>query len=464
MIKEEKLSKDELLALIREKKDMSFKQQLRLAILLSLPAILAQFTSMMMQYIDASMVGRLGPNPVASIGLVASTTWLIIGFAMGFSSGFSVQIAQLLGANKAKTAREVMRQGLSTMFIFTLILALIAGILSPHIPTWLGATEEIYKDSYLYLLIYSIFLPLSATGWCVAAMIQASGDMKMPSIMYITMCILDVIFNYIFIYMLNLGVTGAALGTGVANSIVFIWALIYLLYFCKDLNIRGEKGSFKPHILYLNKAFKISSPIWLQNVVMRGAHIISTIIIAPLGPIAIAANAIAIIVESFCYMPGFGVQDSATTLIGQSLGAGQKALALRFAKITLVSGILLMSTTGFIMYMLAPQLMGLLTNETEVIRLGAEVLRIEAFAEPLFAISIAGYGICLGAGDTLIPSILNFSSIWLIRIGLASILTPKLGLKGFWIAMCIEINIRGILLYLRIRSKKWLNKTYIHST
>jgi len=100
----------------------------------------------------------------------------------------------------------------------------------------------------------------------------------------------------------------------------------------------------------------------------------------------------------------------------------------------------------------------LLTPDMEVVKLGAQVLRIEAFAETLYAVSIVGYGVCVGAGETKVPTCLNLISAWVVRIGLALILTPKLGLKGYWIAMCIELNVRGILFLLYVKSGRWLRK------
>ena len=119
-----------------------------------------------------------------------------------------------------------------------------------------------------------------------------------------------------------------------------------------------------------------------------------------------------------------------------------------------------MTTAGILMYIFAPQMMGLLTNDPEVIALGVKVLRIEAFAETLYAVSIIGYGSCVGAGDTLVPMVMNFASMWVVRIGLALILTPKIGLAGYWIAMCIELNVRGIIFFLRIKGKRWMKKDF----
>ena len=119
-------------------------------------------------------------------------------------------------------------------------------------------------------------------------------------------------------------------------------------------------------------------------------------------------------------------------------------------------GAMIQTFLAVLMFIFAPQLMGLLSVDPQVVALGAKVLRIAAFAETMYALSIVGYGCCVGAGDTLMPSMMNFCSMWIVRIGLAAILTPKLGLQGYWIAMCIELNVRGILFIWRLSGDKWM--------
>ena len=182
----------------------------------------------------------------------------------------------------------------------------------------------------------------------------------------------------------------------------------------------------------------------------------STVIVAPLGPISIAANSLAIIAESFCYMPGYGIEEASTTLVGQCLGANRRDVAKKFSQITMLMAAAIMTVLGALMFIFATDLMKMLSSDPDVVALGAKVLRIEAFAETMYAFSIAGYGSCVGGGDTLVPSIMNFGSMWVVRIGLALILTPMLGLTGYWIAMCVELNVRGLLFIWRLSGEKWM--------
>ena len=448
--------KDILLGMIRSGRQMSLRQQLSLAVMLSLPAILAQMSSMLMQYIDTGMVGRLGANPSASIGLIATSTWIFSGFTAGACSGFSVQVAHLCGAKDFKGARCVLRQGLTSVLILGFVLGTIGVAISGSLPRWLGGSPEIVKDASRYFLIFSAFIPIGAIGWAASAMLQASGNMKVPSIMYTGMCLLDVVFNYIFIFKCGMGVTGAALGTGLSELVTSAFAVWYVLARSRELNVKGEDGTFVPRRKTLDNAWGITAPMWLQNLVMRGAYVMSTVIVAPLGAIAIAANAFAITAESFCYMPTYGIEEASTTLIGQSIGAGRKEVAKQFSRITMSMGALIQTLLAAVMFIFAPQLMALLSVDPDVVALGAKVLRIEAFAETMYAFSIVGYGCCVGAGDTLVPSMMNFCSMWLVRILLALVLTPRMGLTGYWIAMCAELNIRGLLFLWRLKGDRWM--------
>ena len=225
-----------------------------------------------------------------------------------------------------------------------------------------------------------------------------------------------------------------------------------------ELSLTKEKGSFRPTSRIVKRALHIGLPMGCQHIIMCGAQITSTIIVAPLGTFAIAANSLAVTAESICYMPGYGIGEAATTLVGQSIGASRHDLTWRFSKITLALGMGIMTFMGIVMYFAAPYMMAVMTPVEEVRHLGTMALRIEAFAEPMFAASIVCYGIFVGAGDTLIPAVMNLSSIWLVRISLAAILTPRLGLNGAWIAMCVELCVRGAIFLVRLKRGKWVTK------
>lgn len=460
-----------LLALIREGKSLTFGQQLKLTAQLSIPSIVAQLSSIVMQYIDASMVGSLGADASASIGLVSTTTWLFGGLCMAATAGFSVQVAHRIGANDFTEARAVLRQGLVAIGLFGLTLALIGVSISGFLPGWLGGDEAIRRDASLYFFIYALFLPVLQMNFLAGSMLRCSGNMHMPSLAGVLMCVLDVIFNFFLIFPsrdirlggftlfmpgAGLGVEGAALGTVLAETIAAGLLLWFLLTRSPQLRLTKEHGRFRPTAATLRKALHIGLPMGIEHAVICGAQIMTTVIVAPLGIFAIAANSFAITAESLCYMPGYGIADAATTLVGQSMGAGRRDLTRRFAYITVFMGMLIMGLMGVIMYVAAPQIIGVMTPVDEIRELGVMALRIEAFAEPMFAAAIVAYGVFVGAASTLIPCLMNFFSIWAVRLSLATLLAPTLGLKGVWIAMCVELCFRGVIFLIRLFRGKWL--------
>lgn len=437
---------------------MGGADQLKLTLLLALPAILAQLSMCLMSYIDAAMVGRLGSAQAAAVGLVSTSTWILGGFCYANNSGFSVQIAHRCGARDFAGARKIFHRGLATVILASIALALIGFAVSGALPGWLGGESGIRSDASDYFRVCSLFLPtFQISIFCQASLI-ASGNMKIPSITSMAMCLLDVLFNYIFIFVLDLGVMGAAIGTGLATLCAGVFLLTYIFTRSEELRQKGRDcGTSREEAgkIY-GRAFDISWPLWLQNVVTRGAYVAATVIVAPLGTVAIAANSFAIIAEGFCYLPGYGMQDAATTLIGQSLGAKRKDMARSFAKVTIATGASMMTFLAILMWAFAPQIMGLMSQDPEVIALGASCLRIEAWAELLYGVSIVAYGCCVGAGDTLVPSAINLLSMWIIRLGLALVLIPHLGLRGYWIAMAVELSVKGIIFAVRIRGDRWM--------
>lgn len=473
LIKRQAERTNALLAAIRERKPMTLGEQLRLTVQLSIPGIVAQLSSIVMQYIDAAMVGSLGAGASASIGLVSTTNWLFSGLCAAAATGFSVQVAHRIGAGDMPEARAVLRQSFTATLVFSLLLAGIGMSISGSLPGWLGGDESIRQDASRYFMIFSLFLPALQMVFLSGGMLRCSGNMHVPSMLGVVMCVLDVIFNFFLIfpsrewqvmdYVLTvpgagLGVEGAALGTAAAEVVVAVLLIWYLWTHSSELNLSGEKGRFRPEPRILKKALRISFPMGLEHAVICGAQIMITVIVAPLGVFAIAANSFAITAESLCYMPGYGIADAATTLIGQSLGAGRRRLTRSFAYITVLMGMAVMGVMGVIMYLLAPQIIGLMTPVGEIRELGVMALRIEAFAEPMFAASIVAYGVFVGAADTLLPCLMNFFSIWAVRLSLAALLAPTLGLRGVWIAMCVELCFRGAIFLVRLQRGLWMNK------
>lgn len=490
--------KDELLLRIRQHEKLSTAEQLHLTALLSVPAILAQLSSILMFYIDDAMVGSLGALASASIGIIATTTWLFWSIISCVATGFSVQVAHLVGANDLSRARDVFRQSLLAAMVIAALTMIVGVLISNPLPLWLGGGEDIAYDASRYFFIFILGTPMAMINMLASSMLRCAGNIKVPSLTNIVMCILDVLFNFFLIFPtrtvslnfklstlnsqlssltsnlstlipqpstlnlqltlpgLGLGVEGAAIGTLAAETITAAFLLWYAATRCPELRLKHAKGSFVPERPILRKAFDIAGPVFLQRVLMNAAQIVTTIIVAPLGAVAIAANALGVTAESLCYMPGYGIGEAATTLVGQSYGAKRYRLTDRFAWMTTLIGMAVMTLMGIVMYFAAPLMMASLTPDEAVRQLGVECLRIEAWAEPGFAASIVAMSCFIGVGDTKKPSLMNLFSMWFVRVTLAALLAPKYGLHGVWLGMAIELTFRGLIFLIRLKWENWM--------
>ena len=463
-----KLSLERLSARMRQGETIPLRDTAGVVLMLSIPSILEQIVVTAMEYIDAAMVGHIGAEATAAIGIVSSSTWLLHGILVGLYNAFSIQIAQYLGADRQQDARGVLRQAM----LFNLAAGLAAaafGIgISGHLPGWLGADVSLQANASAYFAIWSAALPFTMAMGMYTSMLRAEGNALTASLISVLVCVLDAIFNFflinptrtlwgITVWGAGLGVPGAALGTALATVVGGLLALCILLFREGPLCIH-KPGSWKITRACIRNLGKVGVPLAAERAALSSAQVLQVRIVSQLGTVAIAANSLGVSAEGLCYMAGYGIQGAAIALIGQAVGAHRKDMAKRFAWLCTLMGMGIMTLTGAGLFAFAPALMSIFTADAAVIALGARVLRIEAFAEPMFGASIVASGAMQGAGDSTACFVLNLVSMWGIRLTLAFLLAPRFGLVGVWGAMCFELCVRGLLFLIRLARGKWLEK------
>ena len=461
---------EQLSAQMRRGEQVPLRSTAQIVLALSIPSILQQIVVTAMEYIDAAMVGHIGAAATASIGIVSSSTWLLHGMLAGLYMAFSIQVAQYLGADRQEDARGVLRQSLLFNGFVGLAAALFGIGISRYLPGWLGADPALQADASAYFAIWAASLPFAMAMGTYSSMLRSTGDALTPGMISILTCVLDVIFNFflinptremvvfgqnITVWGLGWGVPGAALGTALSNVVGGALALGFLLLRDGPLCIR-KPGSWRITKACLQNLWKVGAPLAAERAALSSAQVLLVRIVSGLGTTAIAANSLGVSAESLCYMAGYGIQDAALALVGQAVGANRRDMAKRFA--WLCTGMGIMALTGVGLYAFAPNLMSIFTADAAVIALGAQVLRIEAFAEPMFGASIVASGAMQGAGDSTGCFVLNLVSMWGVRLTLAVLLAPRFGLVGVWAAMCAELCTRGALFLLRMARGKWLDK------
>lgn len=298
------------------------------------------------------------------------------------------------------------------------------------------------------------------------------GDTRTPLVFNIVTNLVNVVLNFFFIYPIReirvlgleftmwgagLGVSGAAIATSIATAVSGA-LLLRALFRPNNVCSISVRDSFKPIGSIWKEMVRIGYPVTFERVVISTGQLFMTAMVTALGTASLAAHSLGTTVESLTYMPAFGFASAATTLVAQSLGAGRRDLAKRFATRCTVYCVVFMSAMGVVLYLFGGPLISIFTPSEAAVTIGASALRVEALAQPFFALSIVITGILRGARRTKGPLIFGLVGMWAVRLPIAFMLTTRtdLGLTGAWIGMASDLTVRGLVALILLLAGKWL--------
>lgn len=446
----------------------------KLILMLAWPTVVEQLLQTAVNYVDTAMVGYMGTNATAAVGLTSSTIWLLLGVMNAAGVGYSVMVARRLGAGRPDEAREVIRQAvLSIAVIGAFLTLLVELIIAPNLPLWMKADPEIAPLSTAYFRIIGSAYFFNTSLVVCSNILRCTGDTKTPLKFNLATNLINVVGNFLLIYptrqitIFDLsftmpgagwGVAGAAAATALATA--FSGGSMLLMLFRRRVPTQIHLSeSFRPRPVIIRQAVSLGVPSLLERATISVGQIVSTALITSLGTVSLAAHQLANTGESICYMPVFGFSIAATTLVAQNLGGGKKDRAYRLGGLCTLMGIGVMTVMGSAMFLFAPQILRFFTREPAVIALGAKMLRIEAFVEPLVAVGNVLGGVLRGAGDTRWPFYISVAGMWLVRLPLAFLLIRFFSwdLTAVWLAMALDWVVRGAISFVRFRRRKWLD-------
>ncbi|MGN0715604.1 MAG: MATE family efflux transporter [Anaerovoracaceae bacterium] len=461
----------------KEKKELDLldktKSPNKIVWALAWPTIVEQLLLTVVTYVDAAMVGSVGVNATAAIAVNTSVIWLIQGLMAGLGVGASVLVATKIGERKLEQAQAILMQSILAMILLGGAVMLIGELILAHnLPRWMGAEEALLAPAEQYMRIVAAAFPFQVLLAVGCAIIRGAGDTRTPMFYNVLSNIVNIIGNFFFIYETRtitlfgfslkiwgagMGVGGAALGTALAFFISGMLTLRYLLSSKSIVHVPGAK-SLKPNRDILGQIVRLGLPAAFERVTLSSGQMVITALVTGMGSSVLAAHQLATTAESICYMPCFGFSVAATTLVAQSIGAGEKEMAKNYAGICIRYGIGIMIISAVLMFLFAPQMIWLFIRDTAVISLGAAMLRIEAFAEPFVAVTNVICGVLKGGGDTRWPFYISIIGMWIVRLTLAVIAIKVfgVGLAGIWIPMAIDWTVRMLICLRRYKGENWL--------
>jgi len=441
---------------------------------LAWPTMLEQLLQTAVQYIDAAMVGRLGAEATAAVGVTTTVSWLINGTVMALGVGFLFFIAREYGAGNKERAAQASSQAVLVALIAGIVCTILPVALYKKVPVWMQADAAIQETAALYFLILYIPMLPRAASMIFATALRATGDTKTPMIISTLMNVVNVILNFLLIYPtrdislfgLTIPMWGAGLGVigaAVASAVSFVFGGIGMtikLWKHPVISPRGQ--SLKPDMTVLRPCLKVAIPAALQRFATSSGYVAFASMINSLGTVATAAHSIANTVESAFYIPGYGMQAAAATLAGNTVGMKDKKRMKDLTQMLLLIEVSLMVVSGGLLFAFAPGMMQLFTTDMAVVLLGATVLRMVALSEPIYGVSIVIEGVLQGVGDTMSAFVFNVIGMWGVRIVGTFICTQLLGmgLVSAWACMIAHNVLLFVLLLIHYKRGKWnpLNK------
>ncbi|MEM1528227.1 MAG: MATE family efflux transporter [Sulfolobales archaeon] len=424
---------------------MSDVREIRKLILkVSWPMIVSELTESLYSLADTFFVSKLGKESLAGVGVATHLSWLLFGLTSLFSVGSLIYVAQAYGAGKIEKARTALGTVLPVTLLVTIPTAILVILRSETLISLLAGEKEleVVREGALYLGIRVIGLPIMAVAICFDASLRAVGATKYSMVAMVTSALLNVVLDPIMIFGLlgfpRMGVAGAALATVLSIA----YTIPITLLFLKQLNLLPILRFDKEILLRL---VTVGVPVFVERLIFSIGNTFYIAVIARCGATAMAAHQVGIRIESLIFMPGFAFSIAASSLVGQSVGAGKYSLAKRVGYEVSKVALIYMTLLGVAVALFSRNLAYPFSSDEEVLDLAAIYLVLAGLSEPGLALSMVLGGAVRGAGNTVVPLVINAACLYLIRVAPSLALVHYLGVVGAWIAMAIDVYVRGLL-------------------
>ena len=436
---------------------------------LAWPTMLEQLMLTAVQYIDTAMVGTLGTEATAAVGATATVNWLISSTLSALGVGFLAFIARACGAHDRNGARKASSQALLVTILSGILFTGITVGISPVLPRWMQVDPKIQSLASLYfLIVYAPMLPRAASI-ILGTVLRAAGDTKTPMKVGVLVNILNVVGNFFLIFPTRAvtvfgfsftlwGAGWGVVGAAAASAISYTWGGIHItIALWRHKLVSPKGGSLKPDRDLLRPCLKVAFPNMLQRFGTCLGYVAFASQINALGEVATAAHTIANTVESAFYIPGYGMQAAAATLVGNAYGARDPQRMRQLSRMFIPVEVALMVITGGTLFFTAPYLVDIFSNSWEVITLGTTVLQMVALSEPMYGVSIIVEGMMLGVGRTKTPFIYNLCGMWGVRILGTYLITTFFGggLVAAWGCMIAHNGLLFVLYLVSFLRGSW---------
>ena len=425
---------------------------------LAWPAVLANLLQSMVGMVDVKVVGSLGPSALAAAAAGHRLFFVLQAVLMAVSTGATALIARSWGEGDRAEAARVVGSSLVVGSAIAFVMGALGFATADAFAVALGLDGEAAQLAATYIRCISSFNVLFAVGLVIAAGLRAAGDTRTPLWFGAIANVVNGLLLFILVYggfgFPSIGIAGAAIAGGIAFTVSAVLSL--WLWLAGKLSIEPPRGGVLDRAR-MRRLLRIGYPAALEQFVVQSGFFGFTFVIARFfGINALAAYGIGVQILSFSFVVGFGFSIAASTLVGQHLGAGDRARAAQSGWRAMALAVGSMTVLSFLIVIGARPIAQLMIEDPEVVRLTVVFIYILGAAQPLMAIEFALGGALRGAGDTRFPLVATFTGLIGGRLVLAAVFT-WLGLSVEWIygALLADYVLKSTLLVARFRGTRW---------
>lgn len=436
---------------------MKDKKVIKEVLKISIPAVLDVLAQTLLVAFDMMMVGSLGSAAISSIGIGSAPFNAILPAIMSVGIGAAALISRAFGAENKEEAKKATVQSLFISIPLGIFIILVFTVFSGSIISLVARNKSFdLKNAITYHNINALGFIFIAFNIVFFNIFRAIGRTKIPMIGNMICLVVNVILNYFFIFILNMGVAGAAIATTLARSSLTIMSF-YLVFYKKSEWITLSIKDIFLDFPIMRRIIKVGIPAAIEQLSLRIGMLIFEVMVISLGNLSYSSHKIASTAESFSFSLGFAFSFAATALVGQELGRDNPKKAMNNGYICMTMGLIVMSTMGLIFFIAPKLIIGLFTKEADVRILASSALRIVSICQPFLAITMVLSGALRGAGATKSVLLVTFLGIFLVRIPTTYFFLNilKTGLLGAWIVMTIDLAFRSSIIFYIFKRGRW---------
>jgi putative MATE family efflux protein len=456
---------DEAAPLATEPTDAELLRHIRK---LAVPVLVQQALMYLVGVSDTLITGRyLSSDDVAAVTIATYISWFLSGLMAVITSGTMAIVSNRVGAGDYAEANRI--TGLSILLALGMGLFIHAFGLSTAgtIVAGMNMTGPSAEAAAIYFRLVVAVGPLIALRIVGNACMAAAGDTRTGSLVMVVVNTVNVFLSYALVVGLGglpqMGIAGVALGTAIGEGVGGVLSLAALI--SGRAGLRLKAANMKPDRARLARIIRISLPTLGETSAGILGQVWFLALVNRLGAIATAAHGVAIKCESISYLMVGGFASPAGILAGQYLGANRPELARKAANYCWLLGNLMLALMGILLFFANEPMFRIFlgSGKPELVDAGAPMLPVVAFAMPGLATINVVSAVFRGAGATRLPFYNAMIGLFLFRIPTTYLLANPQdgswfgwGLKGAWIAMLVDLNLRGLLLAVQFRRGRWL--------